>query len=171
MNYLYKIASTIGLCLGLTACTNLSSHQLLKATISSNQLHTISMPGGPPINCTNPGTTVKYSWSNNLGYPIYVEGGYVWVGESMSGVSDTAISLRDATSGDTYINTNWDHYAEPTCADCNLLHFSAGNNYFLVNEGDTINLALSCTGPYTSVPAAAAITASIDYVTSLSTGN
>lgn len=133
----------------------------------SQQLHVIDNVGhtNAPITCQNPGPPNFITWTNTTGAPIYVVSGFVWIGENVDGVSDDSIKLWDSTSGDVFIRSNWDHYANPTCADCNLLRFNAAPNYFLVQPNDVITLQYACTGPYTSVPATVAAVFNLYYVT------
>ncbi len=105
---------------------------------------------GALTTCAKPGVTTVTTWLNTLGFPIYVPAGYLWLGEDMTGASDTGLWLIDTTSGVVFTNTNWDHYAEPTSIQANQLVFNVSPNYFTVAPNDAVTLFQACTGPYTN---------------------
>lgn len=119
----------------------------------SLQTHTV---GGylPAFVCGKGTTSQVVSWTNNLGRPIYVYRGYIWVGESGGAITDTSINLLNLTSGDVFVSTGWDHYAAPTGLKDNYLSFNASPGWFLVKAGDEIQLQIGVTAysvnPYVS---------------------
>lgn len=126
---------------------------------NSPQIHSVVIQG-PNVDATAIGNTVTASWKNALGCPIYVTSGYVFVGESMGGRSDTAVWMLNATSGDVYLVTNWDHYADPVAIESNIIRFNVSPNWFLVNPGDEIVIQVTITGPYppeTAIPSAGSL--------------
>jgi hypothetical protein len=119
----------------------------------------------PNFAATNPGTTQTIQWTNGLGYPIYVIGGWCWVGASKDGSGDIPVKVSNLTSGDIYLATNWDRYGNSVGAQDNLIPFlgMAGNCY-LVNPGDVLEFLLNGTGSYNEAALSVAGTAHINYV-------
>ncbi len=124
----------------LSACAPAS---LKMRGVDPVQTHTVVAPM-IRFACPVAGATQTTSWFNNLGYPIRVTHGYVWIGEDMGGRSDTPFWLSNV-SHDVYAVTNWDHYAEPTGMNSNIRDFDARPGYFVVSPNDEVRLTESCT--------------------------
>jgi len=98
---------------------------------------------------TNPGTSHTAQTTNDTGAPIYVIGGWVWMGASKDGFGDIPVQVRNLTTGDDYLITNVDRYANPPGIADNIMEFPGMNgNYYLVNPGDVLELLVNGTGPY-----------------------
>jgi len=122
---------------------------------AGHQLGTIFMGNAGSFSCTETGTTKTATYRNATGGNLYIGGWHIWVGETFNGVSDTAFSLIDLNNGTVLEETNWDHYANPTCATCNNDDKDLGWNYYTLVNGDSIEISLTCPGPHTSTPASA----------------
>ena len=83
------------------------------------------------------------TWTNTLGYPIYVYTAYVWVGVSMGDKGDVSFELRNATKVIVYLDSNDDHYQDRNGLPENeewLPNMLPA--YFQVDPGDVLTLTL-----------------------------
>lgn len=120
----------------------------------------------PVFSGGQPGVTKTAQWTNNTGAPIYVVGGWCWVGCAMDATGDVAFKVHNLSNGQEYVVDNWDHYANPTGAQDTLSPFHGmGDNYYIINSGDVIEFLLVCTGPYSDTSITVQGTAWINYVT------
>jgi len=110
---------------------------------SSNQLHSLSIGYGefvavPP---SVPPAGVLYTWTNNLGCPIFIVGVEVWVGEEGKSITDTPFSVINRDNGDVYVSAGWDHYSEPCGISDNSYRQYWAPFWYLCQPGETIQFS------------------------------
>lgn len=113
-------------------------------TPTSHILHTMGVAYDTFV-ATAPGVTpvggIADTWTNNLGYNIFIKQAEIWIGVQGKAVVDIPYRLLNLTANETIISSGEDHYTDQGTAmgrDYDTPYF--GDEHYLVMQGDILEL-------------------------------
>lgn len=97
-----------------------------------------------------PGDIFEGDWINTWGTPFYIKRAQYFMGAYIGMQLDFDADLtlvRKNGSVDYIMRVEWDHYADPNCAQANNPYIDFGDNQMTVQPEETIHLHVQTNGP------------------------
>ena len=84
------------------------------------------------------GVGIIDTWTNTLGYTLFICGVEFWIGCQGGGIADIPFQLVNRTSNTVIVSSGWDHYKDPADINANTRKDFWPDAWYLCLAGDVI---------------------------------